>query len=510
MSSSISVPRSPPSPASVPTAHKKVKLATIDGDFAEPVQQASGSGSGSSGKPNVADGKVDNRKKDGKKESKQRSRRAPPIDEVLLHDLLSTLGWSELPKPSDPPSQAQTLGQRLWPKTAPAWKSLRGGKKAVEPVANEENENKVEQPASNDWGFTEAKFTVVALTSHGDGIAVYPVAPEKPQWAIIMPFTLPGDVVRAKVTRHQHYHSFADPLEIISSNPSASTFPIQTTRDDSLVGCKYFGTCAGCQYQSLPYEQQLALKRHVLVKAMKNFANLPSEQIPEVKDTIPSPKQYNYRTKITPHFELPKALQTGKKGRQALNGAKKNNAALAAEAQAQEKQAGNEQNEIPAELDTPIGFEGKCKPGILDIEVCPIATEAIMNAMPAARAAVKQNIRSYKRGATLLLRDSLVPEVSAGGSSETEQKEAEKVDPVVDVPAGVMDEEEQGMNEGSTPEVAIATKRSSKGKTIDLGLSTDVKLKSPEEHVCVSVHSHTVTERVGDIIFQVSIQAGHL
>jgi len=212
MSSSISVPRSPPSPASVPTAHKKVKLATIDGDFAEPVQQASGSGSGSSGKPNVADGKVDNRKKDGKKESKQRSRRAPPIDEVLLHDLLSTLGWSELPKPSDPPSQAQTLGQRLWPKTAPAWKSLRGGKKAVEPVANEENENKVEQPASNDWGFTEAKFTVVALTSHGDGIAVYPVAPEKPQWAIIMPFTLPGDVVRAKVTRHHHYHSFADPL----------------------------------------------------------------------------------------------------------------------------------------------------------------------------------------------------------------------------------------------------------------------------------------------------------
>lgn len=483
MSSSISVPRSPPSPASLPTTHKKVKVATVDADFSEPVQQASGSTL-----PPAE--KVENGKKAGKRDTKhQKSRRAPAIDEVLLHDLLSTLGWSELPKPSDPPSEAQTLGQRIWPRTAPAWKSLRG-KKPSDTVAEE---GKVEE-APKDWGFTEAEFTVVALTSHGDGIAVYPVAPEKPQWAIVIPFTLPGDVVKAKVTRHQHYHSFADPLEIVSSNPSASTFPVQTTRDDSLVGCKYFGTCAGCQYQFLPYEQQLALKRHVLVKAMNNFADLPAEQIPEVKETIPSPKQYNYRTKITPHFELPKALQTGKKGRQALDGAKKNNAALAAE-----EAAGNEGESKPIQLDTPIGFEGKCKPGILDIEICPIASEAIMNAMPAARAAVKENIRSYKRGATLLLRDSLVIETPAGSSGVKEDAPA-----VVDAKAGVM-EEEEGMNDGmQTPTVHIVTPKRSKGKNVDLGLSTDVKLKSPEEHVCISVHSHTVTERVGDIIFQVS------
>ena len=96
----------------------------------------------------------------------------------------------------------------------------------------------------------------------------------------------------------------------------------------------------------------------------------------------------------------------------------------------------------------------------------------------------------------MLLRDSLVPETPAG-LAET-KKDAPVV---VDAQAGVVDEEE-GMNE-EIPEVVIAPKRTGKGKNVDLGLSTDVKLKSPEEHVCISVHSHTVTERVGDIIFQV-------
>jgi len=503
MSSSISVPRSPPSPSAPLAAHKKVKLATIDADFPEPVQQASGSSATAAVAP-PAEGK-----KAGKKDVKSRLRRAPPIDEVLLHDILSTLGWTELPKLSESLAEAQELGPRLWPKTIPAWKKNRGKK----PVKGEVGTEPVDE-GSNEWGFTEAEFTVVALTSHGDGVAVYPAAPEAPQWAIIIPFTLPGDVVKAKVTRHQHYHSFADPIEIISSNPSSAKFPIQTTRDESLIGCKYFGTCAGCQYQYLPYAQQLALKQHVLVKAMRNFANLPAEQIPEVKETIPSPKQYNYRTKITPHFELPKALQTGKKGRQALDGAKMNKQAASATAMAQDEEAANDSTSGPAAPsaaedlpDTPIGFEGKCKPGILDIEVCPIATQAIIDAMPAAREAVKKNIRSYKRGATLLLRDSLVPEKPTTGSTETEPKSGES-SLVVDAEAGTMDQEEQGANEESssmvTPTVHIRPKRSK--KNIELNLDTNVQLKSPEEHECISLHSHTVTERVGEIIFQVSFE----
>jgi tRNA (uracil-5-)-methyltransferase len=74
----------------------------------------------------------------------------------------------------------------------------------------------------------------------------------------------------------------------------------------------------------LSYETQLDLKRDVVVKAYKNFssmgmgtifhvadcsADLPQAAMPPIESTMPSPQQYNYRTKITPHFEAPTKAQ---------------------------------------------------------------------------------------------------------------------------------------------------------------------------------------------------------
>ena len=70
------------------------------------------------------------------------------------------------------------------------------------------------------------------------------------------------------------------------------------------------------------YETQLDLKRNVVVKAYQNYSSsffstfssvylisalidLSESSIPAVQPTIPSPLQYGYRTKITPHFEPP-------------------------------------------------------------------------------------------------------------------------------------------------------------------------------------------------------------
>ena len=75
----------------------------------------------------------------------------------------------------------------------------------------------------------------------------------------------------------------------------------------------------------ISYDKQLDLKREVIIKAYRNFSSMdnisscqifnksylePSlglspEALPTVQATIPSPLQYNYRTKITPHFEAP-------------------------------------------------------------------------------------------------------------------------------------------------------------------------------------------------------------
>lgn len=57
--------------------------------------------------------------------------------------------------------------------------------------------------------------------------------------------------------------------------------------------------------QMLSYETQLALKKRVVEKAYETFSGLESAFVPSVLPTIASPMQYGYRTKITPHFDVP-------------------------------------------------------------------------------------------------------------------------------------------------------------------------------------------------------------
>lgn len=69
------------------------------------------------------------------------------------------------------------------------------------------------------------------------------------------------------------------------------------------------------QYQPLDYSSQLVLKQQVIKKAFANFSGLPAEQIPEMGETLPSPKSWGYRTKLTPHFQAPPSGSgKGKKG----------------------------------------------------------------------------------------------------------------------------------------------------------------------------------------------------
>ncbi len=396
--------------------------------------------------------------KDHKKGKRSQKKQTTPIDPVLLADLLQVLGWDKLPEAQQPASEAQTLGQRLWPKEAPARLQLgkykgKGHGKTGRP-ADEADEG------SHEWRFTEAEFKVVGLSSHGDGLAVYPEAEVgPPEWAVIIPFTLPGDRIRARVTRNLYFHSHAEPLNLPSSSTytpgstSGYDFPLAVARDPSLVGCKYFTQCAGCQYQSLAYDTQLALKRLVVQKAMRNFSGL-GEGIhwPDVGQTIPSPQQYGYRTKITPHFDLPKVLQTGRKGRQII---------VEASANAEEQALNGEEKAPPTgpEHDFPIGFNEACRSKILDIEECPIATPVINAHLPEARRRTKEGIKTFKRGATLLFRDSL---------------------------------EVRGMEaEGKPAKGKVAIEELDRGDVED-------------KRVCITEHHRTITEKVGELVFQVS------
>ena len=100
------------------------------------------------------------------------------------------------------------------------------------------------------------------IKSLGEGLAVAPEPRHK--WVVVVPTCLPGEKIRGRVYRHSRLHSVADLVSIETPN--------NDLRDSSRIQCKYFGKCAGCQYQMLSYETQLELKRTVVVKAYQNFS----------------------------------------------------------------------------------------------------------------------------------------------------------------------------------------------------------------------------------------------
>ncbi|MEN8785976.1 MAG: class I SAM-dependent RNA methyltransferase [Akkermansiaceae bacterium] len=187
------------------------------------------------------------------------------------------------------------------------------------------------------------ELEIEALSNLGAGIA-------KPNgWVVFVPFALPGEKIRAKVWRNEANCSHADLVEIIEPSP-----------DRIDPHCQHFATCGGCQYQHLPYEKQLEWKTRQVRELLSHMVGIEAE----VSPTIPSPKQWGYRSKITPHFQRPK----------------------------------------PGE-DFPIGFlEFNRRTRLVDIYHCPIAMDEINEALQPIRDDVKSRAAEYKKGATLLLR----------------------------------------------------------------------------------------------------------
>ena len=187
------------------------------------------------------------------------------------------------------------------------------------------------------------ELKIEALSNLGAGIA-------KPGgWVVFVPFALPGEKIRAKVWRNEANCSHADLVEILEPSP-----------DRIEPHCPHFATCGGCQYQHLPYEKQLEWKTRQVRELLSHMVGIEAE----VNPTIPSPKQWGYRSKITPHFQRPK----------------------------------------PGE-DFPIGFlEFNRRTRLVDVYNCPIAMDEINEALQPIRDDVKRRAAEYKKGATLLLR----------------------------------------------------------------------------------------------------------
>jgi tRNA (uracil-5-)-methyltransferase len=233
---------------------------------------------------------------------------------------------------------------------------------------------------------SELEVTISRISSTGDGLG------EKDGQVYVVPFTAPGDVVTARVYKHFEADSYSltDFVKLVTASKSREGEP----------PCPYFTQCSGCQFQHLPYTYQLAHKKSVVERAYKNFSNLPASLVPAVGDTIPSPLQYGYRTKLTPHFDGPPRYKQDKR-----HGLK-----------------------VTWPGTPPIGFMLKGTRKTLDIEDCLIGTEVVRLGMKRERARVKEELDTYQKGATLLLRES-IDRVSADSSDALElaRKQADTV-----------------------------------------------------------------------------------
>lgn len=253
------------------------------------------------------------------------------------------------------------------------------------PTAQDSNEAETETKSAEELPEpgTEIDVEVHTLSSTGDGLARQ--AGRKQIY--VVPFSVPGDTVRIKVYRHLHdqHHSIGDFISVVKPSPM---------RDDSRIQCKYFSKCSGCQFQMLDYADQLAHKRTIVERAYRNFSQLAPELVPAIGETMGSPLHYGYRTKLTPHFDGPPGGNFSRR-------------------KGKEKKFWERLPEI--------GFMQKSTRKTIDIEDCPIGTDAVRKGMARERRRMADEFGKYERGATILLRENTrrVPKKPAGDGDES-------------------------------------------------------------------------------------------
>ena len=133
--------------------------------------------------------------------------------------------------------------------------------------------------------------------------------------------------------------------------------------------CPVFGRCGGCQYQDIPYEQELAVKDQTIAGLFKEHLNIAPEFCEPI---VPSPQEYHYRNRL----DL-KIMRT-KEG-------------------------------------ILFGFSTEGKNLTVPIDACPIAMQAISDVIPQLRKQTTENLPPKYRMANLVVRADTEGKVKWGG-----------------------------------------------------------------------------------------------
>ena len=99
---------------------------------------------------------------------------------------------------------------------------------------------------------------------------------------------LPGQTVRARVTRRKSSFIEAEAVEVVQ--PARHAVP---------AICPHNGQCGGCPLQTMPYDTQLHWKRRIALDAMIRIGGMDADQMESLLTEVqPSPAKRCYRNKV--------------------------------------------------------------------------------------------------------------------------------------------------------------------------------------------------------------------
>jgi 23S rRNA (uracil1939-C5)-methyltransferase len=128
----------------------------------------------------------------------------------------------------------------------------------------------------------ELELQIDSLAFGGNGVA------RLDGFVVFVRRGLPGDTVRARVTKVQRRHAEAVTTEVLVAGPARVDAP-----------CQHFPACGGCRFQDLDYAVQLEAKHAWVEDSLRRIAGIAD---PPLEPIIGAVEQFHYRNKMEYSF----------------------------------------------------------------------------------------------------------------------------------------------------------------------------------------------------------------
>src|SRR6266567_6583635 len=128
----------------------------------------------------------------------------------------------------------------------------------------------------------ELELSIDSLAYGGNGVA------RLNGFVVFVRRGLPGDLVRARVTKVKRNHAEALAVEVLQPGPQRVDAP-----------CAHYPACGGCRFQDLAYEAQVAAKAEQVHDALRRIGGIAE---PPLEPIVPAVEQFHYRNKMEYSF----------------------------------------------------------------------------------------------------------------------------------------------------------------------------------------------------------------